>query len=415
MVCQKLFANTNDASVSTITDKSGETQPDASVSPTKIVIGDTFNTKTKPSKDCAPTENNEENAAEKEKEKEKESSAPSKEGKAPSTANSFITAAKLLAQSTLPDAPTVSDNSKAASSPPSSHKDALVAAADFGAIARKKQIARHKECRDLTQIDAIRPSSTLGLPQKSPPDQENPPNFDVNEETPAPEEIDLTSDLPPKVDSSKAVAAFWRIILNCFLTATDIYTKQYDFNQKALLMSQLAKTTEMETTADATIALLSSETDSSGKSFDAAVAAKAKEQSSAAKRKFQSETDALRSQLAALQKSKEEEVAKRLKAERTVKSLKGQKTSPKSTRGPAEGASKTNQPAQEKPPVPTSTAKDHHRRRSNNRGKQQPLAADAVNDDAVTETTTEQQQQSGHKSRKRRGNKWKRQHRNERS
>ena len=85
--------------------------------------------------------------------------------------------------------------------------------------------------------------------------------------------------------------------------------------------------------------LLASETDTSGKSFDTAIDAKAKEKASGAERKFQSETDALNIQVEALKKSKAGEEAKRRKLEKTVKSLKGQMTSSKIKRGPGEGES----------------------------------------------------------------------------
>ena len=105
VIGKALFQNTNDASVSTITEKSGE-NPNNSDSPVKIVIGGTVYEKAKSSKEDSSTEattndsDKTKESAAPPKENEvppKESAAPPKEGTAPTKENDFITAKEKLA------------------------------------------------------------------------------------------------------------------------------------------------------------------------------------------------------------------------------------------------------------------------------------------------------------------------------
>lgn len=171
-------------------------------------------------------------------------------------------------------------------------------------------------------------------------------------------------------------------------------------------MSQLAKSSEMTNVADATAEILASEPDGSSKSFDSAVLAKSREETSAVKRKFQLENDSLKNQIKALEKERNEEKNKRMKLERTLKNKKeGSDASPKHTRGPAKGADQTNQSGKnnEDRPVPHSNSQNRRRR---SHGKNERVEADDANNDANTERNSNQSKHSKQQSKRRRNKTW---------
>ena len=281
-----------------------------------------------------------------------------------------------------------------------SYKESLTSTADWTAMSQKLLEARKLECTVLTQIDSIRPKSTLGL-LKDPPDAEQPPQFDRVMDLQPPQQTPPPPTIAPPIDTSKAVASLWNTLHNCFLSPTDIFIKQYEFNAKAALMSQLATTQSSEKSADTTRELLASEPEPKAKSFEAAVTAKAREESDVAKRKFQSDSDSLKRKVEELEKCYAEEKAKRLKLDKKVQRL--TQPAPKAPRGPAKGAAQTNSDGKE-----TSAERTPRRPSKKQRQKNEPPKADVAELDGTDETPTNRDRRSNRKSKKKGSLKWRR-------
>ena len=310
---------------------------------------------------------------------------------------------------------------------------------------------RLKECRDLVEIDSIRNKSRLAIPPSTPPDSNAPPAFqsppesiDTNPADSSTAQTSITTaskaaetstkdnaappapstDAPvqvltinratieePSVDTTAAVSTLWKALSHCFVQAPSAYLTQHSYNIAANKMSRLSTSKLKTDSANKTLEILATEgtpsmSDPTPRTINSSIDRKVKRATDDTKRKIQSSTDVLLSEINALKKANEVESAKRRKLEATVNEMKQASKSNEGNdeRGPATGANQNNQSGKKSrrskkkkinAAPPSQATKSNPTRR---RGKSKQAEAAGADNDSSNDSPRQTQQRSHQRS-----------------